>query len=815
MEKINNSNALITNTDISLSSCLKQAIRKAKTIKIIAAFIMESGVRLIIDDLRYAINSGAKVQILTGYYLGITEPSALYLLKMNLGDLAEIRVFKHKEISFHPKTYIFEDEKSSEIYIGSSNISASALEYGVEWNYRIVKDESKDVFTQFHENFKKLFHEHSIILNDEILKNYSIGWKKNKFSQQAYNSNGKNTLPIESLLVAESTVIYQVGSPVKPYGAQIEALYYLELARNEVSKGLVVMATGVGKTFLAAFDSKNYKKILFVAHREEILTQAYDSFKKVMPEKKFGMFKDKIKDTDADVIFASVQSLGKLKYLNDNWFKRDYFEYIIFDEMHHIAANSYSEIYNYFKPKFMLGLTATPFRMDNKDIFTYCDDNLIYEINLKEAIERDYLVPFNYYGIYDDTDYTEIDYKNGKYNEKELEKALSTRKRAELVLKYYKIYGQKRTIAFCSSINHANSMAEAFIKAGIPSASVHSGEGEFIEERSGAIEKLKTGELKALFVVDIFNEGVDIPEVDTVLFLRPTESYTIFIQQLGRGLRKSEDKAFVNVLDFIGNYKMAPILPMLLSGKNPMLKENRSTYKVEYPEGCNVQFDMKLMDLFEELKKNDNPQNRLENEYYRLREQLEERPSRMDLYEGSDLPTKEFLKNGYLAFLKQYNELNEEEDKWRGTDVEKFLLELEKMNLQKLYKIPTILSFITDEGIRKKSSAHDIGKRIMEFYKNPQYAIDMKDEGSKDYLKWSIEKYKNLAIKMPINFINKSSKFFNYDEINKELILTESVVNMSSKALIQHILDIIQYKLHDKCAKLYKSNIEKKEEENQ
>jgi len=797
-----------------MSSCLKQAIRKANTIRILAAFIMESGVRLIIDDLKYAINMGARVQILTGYYLGITEPSALYLLKMYLGDSAEIRIFKHKDISFHPKTYIFENEKSSEIYIGSSNISASALEYGVEWNYRIVKDESKGIFTQFYENFDELFYDHSLVLNDEILKNYSLGWKKNKFSQQAFNSNSKNILPSKSLSVAETEEAYQVGNKIKPYGAQIEALYYLELARNEVTKGLVVMATGVGKTYLAAFDSKKYKKILFVAHREEILTQAYNSFKKVMPEKSFGMFKENVKDTDADVIFASVQSIGKPKYLNDNWFKCDYFDYIIFDEMHHIAASSYNAVYNYFKPEFMLGLTATPFRMDNKDIFKYCDDNLIYEINLKEAIERDYLVPFNYYGIYDDTDYSEIDFKNGKYNEKELEKALSTRKRAELVLKYYRIYGQMRAIAFCSSISHANSMTESFVKAGVPSASVHSGDGEFVQERSKAISNLKAGELKVLFVVDIFNEGVDIPDIDTILFLRPTESYSIFLQQLGRGLRKSENKTFVNVLDFIGNYKMAPNLPRLLSGKNPMAMESRSTYNVEYPEGCNVQFDMKLMDLFEELKKNDKLQYRLEAEFFRLKEQLGVRPSRMDLYEGSDLPTREFFKNGYLAFLKQYNELNDEENNWLGTDVEKFLLELEKMNLQKLYKIPVILTFVEGGILHKKASVHDIGEKMMKFYKNPQYAIDMKDEGSKDYLNWSIDKYKKLAIKMPINFINKSSKFFNYDEINKELILEDSIVNMSSKSLVDHVQDIIQYRLHNKCAKLYKNDMEKKEDEN-
>lgn len=815
---MNNSNALITNTDIKLGPCLKQAIRNAKSIRIIAAFVMESGVRLLIDDLNYAADRGAKIQILTGFYLGVTEPSALYLLKANLGDRADIRVFKHQNVSFHPKTYIFDDDDRSEIYIGSSNISASALEYGVEWNYKITKGESREIFIQFHDNFEGLFRDHSIVLTDEILKSYSLGWKKNKFSQQAFNSKLKNTLPdaASGLSAADPESAYEAGNQIQPYGAQIEALYYLSLARNEVTRGLVVMATGVGKTFLAAFDSKTYRRILFVAHREEILNQAYQSFSKVMPEKSLGLFNDKTKNTDADVIFASVQSLGKTRYLNDEWFRRDTFDYLIFDEAHHIAASSYHAVHQYFTPKFMLGLTATPFRMDNKDIFTYCDDNLIYEINLKEAIERDYLVPFQYYGIYDDTDYTAIDFRNGKYNEKELERALSQRKRIDLVLKYYKIYVQKRTIAFCSSIEHANTMAESFVGAGIAAACVHSGEGEFTLERSEAVNRLKSGDLKVLFVVDIFNEGVDIPEVDTVLFLRPTESYTIFLQQLGRGLRKSEGKTSLTVLDFIGNYRMAPLLPMLLSGRNPMLQETRAAYRPEYPDGCNVQFDMKLLDLFEELRKNDKIQVRLKNELCRLKEQLGSRPSRMDLYEGSDLPTKWFLKEkeGYLAFLKECNELNAEETGWLGTDIEKFLLELEKMNLQKLYKIPTILSFVEDGQLLGKSSARRIGERMQEFYRNPQYAIDMMDAGSKGYKNWSTDKYVNLAIRMPINFINKSSEFFQYDEVNKELILSESIVSSSSENLVAHIQDIIQYRLHDKCAKLYNSNVAAEIEEN-
>lgn len=801
---VNHPSALITNNEVTFGSCLRQAIRKSRSIKIVASFIRESGIRLILDDLKYAVSMGAKVQILTGCYLGITEPSALYLLKMCFGNSIEIRVFKHNDISFHPKTYIFENDLNGEIYIGSSNISASALENGVEWNYRIVQDKSKEVFPQFYDNFKILFNEHSVELTDEFLKSYSIGWKKNSLLKNESNSSLREKITY-STGSAEEKAKYKT-SLIKPYGAQIEALYYLEMARSEVSKGLVVMATGVGKTYLAAFDSRKYSKILFVAHREEILNQAFQSFSKVMPEKTFGMFKASITEKDADVIFASVQTLGKSKYLNNEWFKQEHFQYIIIDEFHHVAAQSYRKIVGYFKPEFLLGLTATPFRMDKKDIFSFCDDNLIYEINLKEAIERDYLVPFNYYGIYDDTDYSEISFKNGKYDEKELEDALSKPKRADLILKYYKRFGKSKAVAFCTSIKHANIMTEAFLNAGIKAASVHTGEGEYSEDRKIAVQKLINGELSILFVVDIFNEGVDIPEIDTVLFLRPTESYTVFLQQLGRGLRKNENKDATVVLDFIGNYKLAPVLPLLLSGKNPMVKEKRAYYEYTYPEGCNVQFDMKLLDLFEEMNKNDRLSVRLENDYFKLKAELGKRPFRTDLYEGSDIPTREYLKNGYICFLNSINELTEEEKTWLGTEAEGFLRELEKMAMDKLYKIPTISCFFDGNKPQHKVSADVIAQRMKDFYKNPLYAPDMADKGNKDYLEWPIEKYRAKAIQMPIKFISKSSNYFIYDEINKELILDSKIANITSNLYVEHVKDILEYRLKSKCSKFYKEN---------
>ena len=796
-------NALITNSNTNLLPHLKEAIRNSNKIKLLAAFIKESGVNLIIDDLIHALRKGAQIQILTGYYLGITEPSALYLLKMKLGEYADIRIYNHTNISFHPKTYIFQDDQSYEIFIGSSNISESALIHGVEWNYKIVKSHGEEDISYFIDSFGNLFENHSFKLDDEALKNYSIGWKKNKL----FYKKGKQQFVLENDSLGKVASEIKDIQIVKPYGAQIEALYYLNQTREEgMQKGLVVMATGVGKTYLAAFDSQKFKKILFVAHREEILNQACNSFGNVMPNKSLGFFKASNINIDADVIFASVQTLGKENYLNEAYFKTDDFDYIIIDEFHHVAASTYRCIVDYFKPKFLLGLTATPFRMDNKDIFEYCDDNLVYEINLKEAIERDYLVPFKYYGVYDDTDYSEINIKNGKYNEKELEKVLSVEKRADLVYKYYKMFGLKKTIAFCCSVNHANFMAGEFIKIGIKAVAVHTGDGEYKEQREKAVDLLKSGELDVIFVVDIFNEGLDIPEVDSVLFLRPTESYTVFIQQLGRGLRKFPGKTHLTVLDFIGNYKRAHILPILLSGKNPMSRNDRTFVNIEYPEDCSVQFDLKLIDIFQELKKREKLSVRLENEYYRLKEVLGRRPTRTDIFEGSDIKALEFikLKKGYIGLMAQLGELNEEEKLWIGTDVEKFLYEIETMQMDKLYKVPTLRTFIKGEKLCKKVSANEVALSMKNFYENPRYSIDMQDKGSKDYLNWTINDFIKKAIQMPIKHIDKSSNYFSYDEINKELYISDEILKYSSYLLMMHFDDILEYKLRNKHAKLYK-----------
>jgi len=357
---------------------LKMSMLKAKKIDMIVSFLMESGVRMILRDLKAALDRGAQVRILTGNYLGITQPSALCLIKKELGNRVDLRFYNDKERSFHPKSYIFHYENSEEIFIGSSNISRSALTSGIEWNYRFNSLDDKKNFNLFYDTFTDLFEHHSIIVDDEELIRYSKNWHKPAVSKDLAKYDA-----LDDGADTKVEVLFQ------PRGAQIEALYALEDSRSEgATKGLVQAATGVGKTYLAAFDSAKYERILFVAHREEILKQAAVSFKNARNSDDYGFFHRKQKDTDKSVIFASVATLGRSEYLIEDFFAPDYFDYLVIDEFHHAVNDQYQRIVNYFKPQFLLGLTATPERMDGKNIYEICDYNVPYEISLKEAINK-------------------------------------------------------------------------------------------------------------------------------------------------------------------------------------------------------------------------------------------------------------------------------------------------------------------------------------------------------------------------------------------------------------------------------------------
>jgi len=778
---------------------LKMSILKANKIDIIVSFLMESGVRMILKDLKAALDRGVQIRILTGNYLGITQPSALFLIKKELGSRVDLRFYNDKERSFHPKSYIFHYENSGEIYIGSSNISKSALTSGIEWNYRFNSLGDEKNFSLFYDTFVDLFENHSIVIDDEELTRYSKNWRKPSVSKDLAKYDD-----LEDDLDTKVELLFQ------PRGAQIEALYALEDSRMEgATKALVQAATGVGKTYLAAFDSEKYERVLFVAHREEILKQAAASFKNVRHSEDYGFFNGKQKDTNKSVIFASVATLGRNEYLSEDFFAPDYFDYIVIDEFHHAINDQYQRIVNYFKPQFLLGLTATPERMDGKNIYEICDYNVPYEITLKEAINKGVLVPFHYYGIYDETDYSALHLVKGRYDEKELnETYIGNVKRYDLIYKYYMKYRSKRALGFCCSRQHAEEMAKEFCKRGIEAVAVYSNaDGEFSEDRNKAIEKLKNQEIKVIFSVDMFNEGVDIAALDMVMFLRPTESPIVFLQQLGRGLRTSKGKEYLNVLDFIGNYEKAGRAPLLLSGGRAFGEKSTHEYNdIEYPDDCIVDFDMRLIDLFKELdKKSLSVKERIKQEFYRVKELLDGKvPSRMELFTYMDDDIYQYcIKNStenpfrrYMEFLNEMQELSAEEQEIYSGIGREFLALVETTNMQKVYKMPILYSFYNNGNIRLAVRDDEVLFAWKKFFDNGTNWKDFAaDITYAEYKTMTDKQHLSKAKSMPIKFLKESGKGFFIDKEGYALAIRDDLEGVvCNEAFKRHMKDILEYR---------------------
>ena len=790
---------------------LIQSMKKAESVDIIVSFLMESGVRMLLKELEHTLKRGAKIRILTGNYLGITQPSALYLIKRKLGNRADLRFYCEKGRSFHPKSYIFHYADYSELYIGSSNISRSALTLGIEWNYRFSSKKDPENYAEFFHTFEDLFENHSIIIDDKELKRYSQNWHRPAVTKDLDKYDSE-----------QDTEDTKIKPMYEPRGAQIEALCALEDTRAEgAKKALIHAATGIGKTYLAAFDSKTYEKVLFVAHREEILKQAAESFRNVRSSEDYGFFTGDEKCTDKSVIFASVATLGKTEYLNEKYFAPDYFNYVVIDEFHHAVNNQYRKIIEYFKQQFLLGLTATPERMDGKNIYEICDYNVPYEISLKDGINKGMLVPFHYYGIYDETDYTKLHIVRGKYAEEELNKTyIGNAYRHDLIYKYYCKYGSKQALGFCCSRKHAEEMAKEFSRRGIPSAAVYSNaNGEFSMDRTEAIEKLESGKIKVVFSVDMFNEGVDIPSVDMVMFLRPTESPIVFLQQLGRGLRRSKGKEYLNVLDFIGNYEKAGRVRYLLTGKSKAEKQTYSPAdKTNYPDDCFVDFDMKLIDLFAEMdKKQQTIKEQIRNEYFRVKELLGKQPSRMDLFTYMDddvyqmaiTHSNENPFKKYLEYLNELNELTDEQKSFCQGIGKEFVKLLENTNMTKVYKMPVLMAFYNHGDVRMEVTETEFLASWKEFFSTGTNWKDL-DTGItyEQYCKISDKDHIKKIINMPVNFLVKSGKGFFVKKEDSALVLRDQMKEIiKNPVLAQQMKDVIEYRAMDYYQRRYKEQM--------
>lgn len=787
---------------------LSRSIRGAESVDIIVSFLMESGVKMIVKDLEKALRRGAKIRILTGNYLGITQPSALYMIKRELGEQIDLRFYNEKNRSFHPKSYIFHYKNYSEIYVGSSNISRSALTSGIEWNYRFRSDSDQESYEKFFGTFEELFYNHSIVIDDEELKRYSKNWHRPAVAKD-----------LDRYDVEADDKDLNVRVMYEPRGAQIEALCALEQTRMEGAKrALVVAATGVGKTYLAAFDSKSFKRVLFVAHREEILKQAAVSFHNIRNSDDYGFFNGTEKSTDRSVIFASVATLGRSEYLNERYFSKDYFDYIVVDEFHHSVNNQYRRIVEYFKSEFLLGLTATPERMDGKNIYEICDYNVPYEISLKSAINKGMLVPFHYYGIYDDTDYSGIHIVRGKYDEKELnETYIGNVYRHDLIYKYYRKYGSKRALGFCCSREHAEEMAQEFCKRGIPSVAVYSNSNsEYAEERSVAIQKLTDGEIRVIFSVDMFNEGVDIPSVDMVMFLRPTESPIVFLQQLGRGLRKSKGKEYLDVLDFIGNYEKAGSVRYLLTGSS---KLERGSYdpadRSDFPDDCQIDFDMRLIDLFSEMdKKRLKLKDKIVNEYFRVKDLLEKAPSRLelftymedDVYQMAVTHSKENPFKRYLDFKNGINELSDDEKEIYHGIGNEFINLIENTSMSKVYKMPVLMAFYNHGKILMQVTEQQLLDSWKEFFSTGTNWKDLESGISYErFIAISDKEHIKKIIQMPVHFLLESGKGFFIKKDGCVLALRDELKDVvGNPVFVEQMKDVIDYRTMDYYQRRYR-----------
>lgn len=531
------------NVGISLESEIKKEILSADEICWLVSFIKYSGIRIFKEELEEFTNSGKKLKIITTSYMGATDVKAVeFLSKLKNTEIKVSYNSDHERL--HAKAYLFlRNTGFNTGYIGSSNISRSALTNGLEWNLKVTSKEIGHII----DKFKKTFDTYWL---DKDFEHYEPGKDQQKLSsalkqQRSYDSQGITTF-----------------FDLKPFPYQEEILEKLQSERivHGRFKNLVVAATGTGKTVISSFDYRNFKdakpraRLLFVAHRKEILEQAKQTFQHVLRNSNFGeLWVDGEAPDNYEYVFASVYTLANR--LPQLALSEDFFDFIIIDEVHHIAASSYRPILDKFKPKVLLGLTATPERGDGEDILKDFCNVIAAEIRLPEALNRKLLSPFQYFAISDNVDLSKLSWKNGKYEINELTKLYTEgdRRVSDILTnceKYLTDVNDVIAIGFCVSQEHAKYMAEKFILANLKADYLTSNNSS---DRSQIRERLKKKDINYLFVRDIFNEGVDIPEIDTVLFLRPTESLTIFLQQLGRGLRLAPNKDCLTVLDFVGN----------------------------------------------------------------------------------------------------------------------------------------------------------------------------------------------------------------------------------------------------------------------
>ncbi|MEL4024927.1 DEAD/DEAH box helicase [Lysinibacillus endophyticus] len=677
----------------SVLSTLLQELKTCKTFYFSIAFITEGGLATLKTMLYDLKQKGIKGRILTSTFLNFNQPKMFKeLLKL---DNVEVRLTGEK--GFHAKGYIFEHKNYYSLIVGSSNLTDSALKANYEWNVFLTSMENGEIINHFKNQFENAW-DVAIPLTEEWIADY----KQIHELQPFVKSASLNALELDTKYLTNSL---SDALSIKPNKMQSVALDQLkELRATGAKKGLIISATGTGKTYLSAFDVRNFapQKMLFIVHREQILKKAMQDYRKILGgyDDDFGILSGNSKDVNAKYLFATIQTVSKDNYLQQ--FAKDQFDYILIDEVHKAGADSYLKVINYFTPKFLLGMTATPERTDNFNIYELFDYNIAYEIRLQAALEEDMLCPFHYFGV--------LDYeKDGELiNEAaELRKLVSEERVRHIIEKinYYGYSGDRvKGLMFCSRKDETYELSAALNLAGLKTIALTGDSSQ--EEREVAIRKLETGELQYILTVDIFNEGIDIPFLNQIVMLRQTQSSIIFIQQLGRGLRRHDSKEYVTIIDFIGNYKNNYLIPIALSGDQSMNKDNvrRKTVNTDYISGVStINFEeIAKKRIFDAINNtNLSTMKILKDAYTEVKNRLGKIPSLHDFIEQNSLDPEVIIgySDNYYNFL-----LKMKEDIPTLNDYEQSVLTMvskEFLNGKRIHEIILIESLLEDEYFAK------------------------------------------------------------------------------------------------------------------
>lgn len=797
---------LFTNSksDISLTSELSKEILSCDEVCLLVSFIRMSGINPLLPAIKEFTSTGKKVKIITTTYMQATQLNAIKTLA-NIPNV-EIKIsYNIEKTRLHAKAYIFKRNNGfSTFYIGSSNLSSAALNYGSEWNVKLTEQKSPDVFKNVEAQFESYWNsdEYKLFRNDaESIQKLA----------KALNKEEK---------ICNDNITFL---DIRPYDYQEEILEKLQVERNiyHRNKNLIVAATGVGKTVVAAFDFKNFReenpncKMLFIAHREEILDKSMQTFRYICHDMNFGeLYNGKNKPNNIDNLFVSVDGANKLI----DRVSPDYYDYIIVDEFHHAAARTYQRILEYYEPKILLGLTATPERRDGQDVTRYFDYNIAAEMRLPEAINKQLLVPFQYYGVTDTVDLSHVKWTSFGYDDSELEhifvdNEFEAKKRSNLIIKNLLEHVDNvediKGLGFCVSIKHAEFMANEFNQAGINSIALSGKSND--ETRYNAIKNLESGKIKFIFTVDLYNEGIDIPCVNTELLLRPTDSLTIFLQQLGRGLRLFKNKECLTVLDFIGQsnkkFRFVDKFRALLGETRNSIQACIENGFPTVPLGCSIVLEKVASDyILSNIKANKTNRQEMLNLIRCFQEDTGKQLTLNNFLNHYKISLEEFYKND-ITFYRMCKEAGLLEYNETQNDISVV------KRISNLFKIdsPVLLNYINNMFDNKNKD--DYLLKNMTYYtfytdKPSKYGFKDIDEGLESIInsevlrmevKWIIEylsnKFEIIPEKNDLDFYNPLEVYCTYSR--NQICASFDIYNNESAGSVREGVKYIKEKNHD------------------